>query len=110
MGQNYGLSNEVRELFDDLSDEWEDANEDHTVCRIEARRITRYITRLQPLVYQMDDAVRLSASLLHIGPADAGKRNKGRIRDFERVHGPVKIDEYRRIRKRPADGTPPDAA
>lgn len=98
--QTYGISTEIRDLTDDLADDWHDATRDGHVCRIEIARITRYIRTLVPMTARQDDGVRIAASVLKIGPDT--KRNQERIRDYGRVHGPVPIAPHRR-RRRPID-------
>lgn len=83
-----------------LRDEWEDAIEDGHICPQEMAVLGRLIARA-------DDGFR--AGLAFMRTPDA-RRTERMGRDFEEVHGPIEIQKYQRNKKRPADGTPPDAA
>lgn len=135
MTRTYGLSTDVRALTEDLTDQVsayteavDDATEDRTITRLEIYRILRYrrvltgtVEQLLPKVEQLDDAHRIALPVLTLGMDDAGRRNPGRVRDYERLHGPIRIDRYRRRRpinlakvrnakRRRSEATPNDAA
>lgn len=84
-----------------LRDAWEDALEDGVLCPKE-------ITHLSKLIERVDDGVRHALAVLKGGP-DA-KRAKTTGKDYERLHGPIRIDQYTRTKKHRRECPPTDAA
>lgn len=84
-----------------LRDAWEDATDDGVICAREMATITRLIVRA-------DDGVRHALTVLKGGPDT--RRSRESRDDFERLHGPIRIETYQHAKRRRSHGNGNDAA
>ena len=84
-----------------LRNAWEDAIEDNFICEKERALIAQLITIA-------DDGVRHARIVLGSGPET--RRARESREDYERLHGPISLDEHRKQKQRRRDCNPDSAA
>lgn len=105
--QRHGITTELRDHAEDFADFWNAATRDERIDVHEMRQATDFILALVPKAAHVDDAVRLTVSVLRIG--DENRKVKARIREHTDLHGPIQMSEYRK-RKNRRDGNRDGAA